>query len=358
MKTLVVVCILIFTSVSYGFPHMVRHGYTSCTSCHVAPRGGNMMTQYGRAMSKELLSTWSYEGEEQVHYGAFDKTPDWFRIGGDFRAAQVHNRTEQVTIGRFIEMQEQIEVAAKYNSTWLNITGSSDTLQESRPWSISRFYLMTQVNDQINVRVGRFIPRFGVNTPEHILSTRGPVGFGFQTERDTLELTYTDEKWDYSLALTRGQLANDSKSSGVYSQFNYSFGNHDRFGLSYEQKSEGDKASALGIHGIVGLSKKFYLVSDTVRRYSESTGGQSKTGLFHFTKLGFEMEKGIHILLIGDLRKDDLSQNELASRLFGLGMTLYPRPHFEVQGIFAKRKRPSLSDQDEDYAWMMFHFYL
>lgn len=341
-----------------AFPQMIRHGYTNCMTCHTSPRGGGLMTDYGRALSGEVLSTWSYEGEQNWHYGALKKAPNWLKIGGDFRSAQVHSKTDQATIGRFIEMQEQIEVAAKLKDTLINITYSSDTLKESKPWYISQFYILSQLTDKLNIRLGRFIPRFGINTPEHIFSTRGPLGFGYQSERDTAEITFVENKWDFSLALTTGELRDTTDASGIYSQVNYSFGSHDKLGISLEKKSRSNEETSIGIHGLVGLSEHLYLISDTVFRNSRIANSSDTRGLFHFTKVGYELKKGFHLIAIGDLKKTNLSLNNHTESMYGLGFTFFPRPHFEFQGVIAKRRALARSPNEGDYVWLMMHYYL
>ncbi|RYZ63714.1 MAG: hypothetical protein EOP05_23120, partial [Proteobacteria bacterium] len=46
-----------------AYPDLIRHNYVNCTTCHVSPTGGGAMTEYGRAMSHELLSAWGTERE-------------------------------------------------------------------------------------------------------------------------------------------------------------------------------------------------------------------------------------------------------------------------------------------------------
>ena len=76
MKALSFVLLFIFgmgfAAPAWAFPEMIRHGYTSCMTCHVSPNGGGLMTPYGRSMSKEILSRHAYEGEERLFHGALD----------------------------------------------------------------------------------------------------------------------------------------------------------------------------------------------------------------------------------------------------------------------------------------------
>ncbi len=341
-----------------AYPQMIRHGYNNCTTCHVSPRGGGMPTDYGRALSKELLSTWSYEGEEQWDYGAIDEKPDWFKLGGDFRTVQVHTRNQRGTMGRYIIMQEQVEAALKHKNSYLNITAGSDTLKESRPWYIPQFYFYTNLTDHLNMRVGRFVPRFGVNTPEHIFSTRGPLGFGFQSERDTLEFMYIQNKWDVSLAVVTGELRNKTEAQGFYTQINYSFSTKEKIGISIEKQTRGSEDLSLSMHGLVGFTDKLYLITDSVYRNSESVNNRIQEGFFHFSKIGWEMEKGFHFILIEDLKKQDLQAAGTTEFLYGGGFVFFPRPHLEIQGVLAKQRVARFESGEGEYAWLMLHFYL
>jgi len=60
-------------TVADAFPELTRHGYVSCTACHVSPNGGGAMTPYGRGLSRELLSTWGGTREAEVGHGLLPK---------------------------------------------------------------------------------------------------------------------------------------------------------------------------------------------------------------------------------------------------------------------------------------------
>jgi hypothetical protein len=361
MIRLILLALLLSTGVAANaYPQMVRHGYTSCTSCHAVARGGGVLTPYGRALSKELLSTWGYEGEEQWHWGALDEesVPQWLRIGADYRSAQVHTKDELATIGRYIEMQEEVEVAGQWGDTWVSMTGSSDTLQESKPWDITQYYIATNIAAQTQVRAGRFVPRFGINVAEHVLSTRGPLGFGIAAQRDTVEITHLQQSWDVSAAYSFGELEDETSADAVYTQANYSIGERDRIGVSVGQEFKEDKALSVGIHGLVGLSEHLFIVSDTVWTEKRPENQESNQSLYHFVKFGWEMEKGLQLILLEDYKKEDLSDVDSVTYMYGAGFQFFPRPHFEVQGVFNKRTNLAVSEKPADYAWLILHFYL
>src|SRR5436190_6515955 len=96
--------LLLWGNQALAFPEMIRHGYVNCTTCHVSPSGGGTLTEYGRELSKEVLSTWSKEGEANMAYGLV-KPPEWLLFGGDYRSVYVYRDTPLYRDGRYILMQ-------------------------------------------------------------------------------------------------------------------------------------------------------------------------------------------------------------------------------------------------------------
>src|SRR5690349_15571775 len=77
---------------AHAYVWMVRHGYTTCATCHADPSGGGLLTQYGRAQGELLLRT-QYAKKDQDDPGAAAKflwgaidLPDNVLLGGDFRS--------------------------------------------------------------------------------------------------------------------------------------------------------------------------------------------------------------------------------------------------------------------------------
>ena len=53
-----------------AFLENATHGYTNCMTCHYSPAGGNLLNDYGRSLSSELMSTWTVsKGIEQSFGG-------------------------------------------------------------------------------------------------------------------------------------------------------------------------------------------------------------------------------------------------------------------------------------------------
>ena len=88
-KTLFLVCSLFWVRTqAFSYPEMIRHGYVNCTSCHVSPTGGGTLTEYGRSLAEEVMSSWSAPGEARFLYGTLP-TNQRFQFGGDIRGLVV-----------------------------------------------------------------------------------------------------------------------------------------------------------------------------------------------------------------------------------------------------------------------------
>src|SRR4051812_13294315 len=95
-----------YSQLSQAFPELVRHGYVNCIACHVSPTGGGVLTQYGRELSREILSTWGIqnENESKFAYGII-KTPEWLDAIGEYRGIYAYQNNPFIQEGKYIYMK-------------------------------------------------------------------------------------------------------------------------------------------------------------------------------------------------------------------------------------------------------------
>ena len=107
-----------FLSKAWAYPEMVTHGYGNCISCHASPTGGGLLTPYGRALSKELLSMKSdskgNSGSEQFLYNSVH-LPKNLQVGGDVRFLQMFLENQYESSGRAIFMQADLEAMYSFS---------------------------------------------------------------------------------------------------------------------------------------------------------------------------------------------------------------------------------------------------
>src|SRR5690242_20632761 len=87
-----------------AYPEMARYEYGNCGTCHVSINGGGVLTDYGRALSAEVLSTWKgSEDENRALWGLWPKQ-DLVKLGGDIRTIQTFYEDERVKDGKYFLM--------------------------------------------------------------------------------------------------------------------------------------------------------------------------------------------------------------------------------------------------------------
>lgn len=358
MKKLFLLIALFNAENVYAFPEMVRHNYPNCIACHESPSGGGLLTNYGRTISHSVLSTWGGEAEARPFYGAFDNkyTKSWLNVGGDLRALQLHTNSKKMMMGKFLRMQTGLEAAINVmNFKLVSFFGKQENGNMVRGESV-RHYLMYQPSDELSIRAGRFVPNFGLNVPEHTLATRKGLGFDQGSERDQLEVMWGGEKMNISGSLSKSvkTQAKKSQEKALSVQMNYTLFDSYRLGGHIWLGKDNQKSRQIyGVNAVLGFTEKFYYLSE----FDLQSGYDHKKGLFHFSKIGYEIVKGFHLLGIEEYRKSDLKNDKSLMNAHGIGFQWFPRPHFDFEAIWNKMRVAQQSKDYSDYAYLMMHYY-
>jgi hypothetical protein len=369
-KSLVLFTFLIVISrQGLAFPEMIRHGYVNCTACHLSPSGGGLLTNYGRILSAELLSRWSTKGEENLGHGLIDQTKinESLLIGGDIRKVQAHSEDVTQRTDRFIDMQATVETAYNTESFAFDLAvGSYDMYGKNwRPAGPS-YYAMWRFQETWSLRAGRFDPAYGLRLAEHIGTTRDPLGFGIQSQREALELQNSGETWNFNITASQGKNIGQNPISdterAVSVQIQRSFDDKFKVGANVWSGSNSASDSRLvnGIFAILGFTKELYLLTDYEYQTLKANSVETRsTYIWH--KFGMEVSPGAHVYAVLDRRQDDLSNSDKYILRYGPGVSFYPRPHFEISGTWMRTKNsenPNLTGSEGDYAWLLLHYYL
>lgn len=350
---------------AHAYPEMVRHHYVNCNACHVSPNGGGLLTEYGRGMSAEVLSTWSYENEALFLHGALkpDKMPKAVNIGGDVRVLQSHRESKTVREGRYILMQAQVEAAVTAGPlTAVAAYGEPDRNNHIQG-GFQRFYLMANATENLQFRVGRFLPAFGINLPQHTYPTRGPLGFGYDSQRNTVEAQWSAEQWHVALSASESRTnpRTGERERGTAFQVEKFIADSYRLGLSsWNGTTERQLRWVNSVHGILGFTEHLYLLSEVAwqSRKAKTPTAERENGIFQFNRFGYEITKGVHLLAIEEFSKSNLKRADTETFSFGAGALWYPRPHFEFELTFNQRRIRRAGPDFEDYAYLMAHYYL
>lgn len=358
MKTYFLLIAILASFKVYAYPEMVRHNYPNCIACHESPSGGGLLNAYGRTISYSVLSTWGSQKEARPFYGAIDNKwmKNWFNAGGDLRGLQIHTNSKMGMMGRFINMQAGIETALKVGQVKLvSFFGKQET-SERLVGEFLRYFLMYQPLDELTIRAGRFLPNFGINIAEHNLPTRKGIGFDQGQERDQVEAMWSGEQLNSSLTISESVKTDKKKVSetAIASQVAYTIFDSYKLGVgAWIGKESGKTRQIYNANGILGFTKEFYYITE----FDFQSSYNRKHGLFHFSKLGYEIVKGFHLLALEDYKKADLDNEKTLVNSYGLGAAFYPRPHIDLQFAWNKMRVAQQSPDYMDFAYLMLHFY-
>lgn len=349
---------LSFGVAAHAFPDTIRHGYTSCSTCHVSPSGGGLLTPYGRSLSNELMSTWGYKNEEYPLHGAIkfnEKSFETFTAGGDVRSLTRKVENDAGGDDEHFLMQAQLRFGLLFEKVkFLVSLGKIENPRDSEKieWVSPEAYVLWTPKEEINIRVGRFEPVYGLRMPDHNLYIKSDIGFVPWNERDTVEFIWEGERQFASVAgfQSTSDVMSGQQQTGYTASVYQLLGEKSRVGVSaLNAEGQGIRSRALSVHGTFTLSSKAYWLSEFTRSWTLSNAKD-----LGFTRLGFEIFKGFTPFLQGQMRliRHDSGQDQSRG---GAGIIWLPRPHFELMALYEEVNRPTETSKE---SMLLVHYYL
>lgn len=203
MKHLVLIVLVALGGVAHAYPQFQLSRDQTCSSCHLDPAGGGLLSEAGDA----FLETNSQLGQNAKFFYDKFKLPSWLTLGGDARGAMGYVRTPQQYLDAF-PMQLDLYGSVKLpQHLRLTVTVGYRPPQEGNEaatsvWSREHYLLWSSDEDARTgwfVRAGRFMPIFGLRYAEHPTYTRQYGGTGLYTETYGAAVEYITETYEAHL---------------------------------------------------------------------------------------------------------------------------------------------------------------
>jgi hypothetical protein len=385
MKPFILVLFL-FPLIANAFPEFVRHGYTNCATCHASPTGGGLLNEYGRSLSKELLSHGSFFWESSVPspapgtpedhseaplYGTVN-LPKGISLGGDARAVQLIEDNPKETKGQFVFMQADLE-AAYSDGHRLTLDGTigrgtpDKNNRGLRDWLVSHRHWLSlklgpdDATDEFQLRFGRFYYAYGIAIPDHTSVTRSQLGFDHDQETYNTELSYVTENWNVFATYDLGRPDNldRSQEKGGALQITRAIGNTTKVGANaffgHDPNRAGHQDRRMyGVFGMLGFSPQWYSLLDASLTYDSL----NRTGLAELVRLGWEFSQGVHLIAEQQTGKPSLSAPRIYTESYTLGLDYFPRVHWEFD-LSAGEERTTSVSRNFSTVWLLLaHYYL
>lgn len=183
---------------AHAYPQFQLSQDQTCSSCHISPAGGGLLNENGRAMI-ETFST--YGGNPDPAHGKLDG-PDWLLVGADLRGAAGLIYDEKLGPNAF-PMEAEAAAWAHHGSFSVYATLGFDEGDNSRPWTYLQareHWVMWQQHPDspngLSVRVGRFMPVYGLRFAEHNIYTREDGETPLDGETYGAAVEYVDPRWE------------------------------------------------------------------------------------------------------------------------------------------------------------------
>lgn len=344
-----------------AFPEMIRHHYVNCSACHVSTSGGGLLNAYGRTISSEVLSTWGSEKEARAFYSIDpEKVSEWLNLGGDVRGIQVHQDNAQATRGRFIWMEANIQAAVTLEKVTAYVSmGQVKQANQSLDSKVGKYYLSVQATDELSVRVGHYTPVYGLNIPQHNFLIKQNLALGPGAERDSADIQWNGETWGLLAGISKSQKDSAIRDEELATnlQLQYNLNDQHKLGLNYWYgEANNYKKIMMGTQAVLGWSENFYNLVEIDHVWSKDNKDIETKSIYQLLKVGYEFHKGMHMQLVEEWGKTDTTTSS-ETQSFGVGAIWYPRPHFEFETLWSRKRTLAQSELFEDYAYLLAHFY-
>lgn len=363
--------LVLFPKKAHAYPELIRHGYTNCTSCHVSPTGGGVLTPYGRQLSKEILSTWGSDSE--TRFMDLIATPENLNLGGDIRGAQIYQNSPTLINATFVNMQEDFEAAYTYKKLTFDASIGYNNLglpQSALDRVISRrHYALVQLDEQTSVRAGKFNYAYGINTSDHQLLIKSGLqiaddSISGSSETYNVEAAWLGDKFNVYATGILGRIDEPDyhREKGATLTASIAPGESYKAGFSYlyGYTNVGTNRHVFGPWAILGFTPKFFLLSefDFQGRHQDSGLTQNRQwGLVDYQRLDYEYFQGFHGFLTQELYRYDFKQPTTLMKTYGIGIQWFPRPHFEFD-LEWQLQINAVVQGYSDFAFAMLHYYL
>jgi hypothetical protein len=357
-----------------AYPEMIRHGYVNCMACHTSQQGGDLLSEYGKELSKELLSRHDSLFLNEVKDDNYwkIKTPEWLSLGSNVRFLQTLSESSAASKARFMIMQVDVDAAAHISDSFLFYTSVGrfeptqpeaewkDFIYSPRTWIQYNFLLNTDTSENLSLRVGRFYPSYGLHISEHAYVNRRNLEFNPGQERLAAELAYTNLNYQFVLTgiNARATYQKFNSEKGYTLQASKVFGQNARLGFNVYRTSNNlngliEEKKMDGVFALVGWTPQFA----TLFQLDRLQTSQNKTGVVDFIKLNYEYVKGVQFFATQEFSNSDITLTDPRFEAYGVGVQYFPISNFDFFVTYKQQKETSQLNEFQNVMWFIAHMY-
>jgi hypothetical protein len=352
-------------------PKYISKQYTRCTTCHISPTGGGLLSAYGRSLSHRELSTTGapppaagepepQPGEEAFLWNALRDALGPVQLGINLRPSHLRYDFAGFSDDRNLWMTAEVQAAVKVND-WVLFGQVGRELDEGEfTLDSSEYWAGRQPDEGIGFRAGRFLPAYGVRFADHTSFNRAFLGLAqydqilggevshsrgrFLTQvaaGGRAEPLFNDDGREAFMATGRLQADLGARTTLVGS------------GLFRDESDVEPRSGAAGVaFGYAPLSR----LATWTQVDGLFSDGQASTTYVIANETSFEVYRGIWAVVTPQARVGGGSSVPDVLR-FGIGAVFLPRTHFNAN-VHYYRDRNQTSDITTEILLVQLHMYL
>lgn len=187
-------------------PHLLSRQYPRCTSCHISPTGGGLLSSYGRSLSHVELSTFNQPaashdeaappGEEAFLFGLLGDSLGPLQLGVDLRPSRLEMYFPGgFNMGRNILMTADVDAGIRVGN-WVAFGSVGRRPENEEAEVVGPEYWAGRLPDHgFGLRGGRFLPAYGVKFADHTSFNREYLDLAQDDQVFGVEASYTTERY-------------------------------------------------------------------------------------------------------------------------------------------------------------------
>ena len=352
-------------------PRFLAKQYTRCTTCHISPTGGGLLSAYGRSLSHRELSTTGAPmpshgdmepkpGEESFLWGAFGESLGPVQLGIEMRPSFLHYTFPGTSQDRNLLMNADVHAAVRAKD-WLFYGQVGRELEtEGHTLDSSEYWAGYQPEEGLGFRAGRFLPAYGVRFADHTSYNRSYLGLAQYDQVYGVEVSHTRGRYLTQVSLGPGRaesVIDDDGRAGFTAtgRFQVDLGTRMVGAGSGLYRAESDIEPRLGSTGVAfGFAPTSRLTTWT--QVDGQFRDASKTAFVLVNETSLEVYRGIWLVVTPQAR---VGGGDTVPDLlrFGVGTVILPRTHFDVN-VNYYRERNRTFDFTTQIFLAQLHLYL
>jgi hypothetical protein len=368
--TVTLLAVLASAAAAGAEPRFLSKQYTRCTTCHVSPTGGALLSAYGRALSHRELSTTGAPaaagdvepkpGEESFLWNALGEALGPVQMGVNLRPSHLRYDFAGFSSDRNLLMTADVQAAVRV-SDWVLFGQIGRELEEDGfTLDSSEYWAGWQPEEGVGFRGGRFLPAYGVRFADHTSYNRSFLG-----------LAQYDQMLGVEVSHSRGRYLTQVAAGGRAEPLFDDDGREAFMATGRVQADLGARTTLVGSalvrgesdveprHGAAGVAVG-YAPTSRLTTWTQVDGvfreGTGSTSYVLTNETSFEVYRGIWAVVTPQARVGGGAAVPDVLR-FGVGGVFLPRTHFNVN-VHYYRDRNRTSEITTRIVLLQLHLYL